>query len=340
MLVGCFLSPCTYALLVEDALLLKKEYQQYQAWVLSRDYFFGTSIKRNPIQALAWQQIYLNLLPATYPGKETLISFYKKDLSPQQISAATRLAGKLARLHQLDVPFSEVDLLKLYDLHETNASWNRFKPLVTPPSILHNWKDWLHWLKEHNYQQDALYLQTMMDDLYAKKQFPIVYGEIVINGPEAFERINAKVKISSHGFFIGHVNEKTLEFSLLGYNIVKINIDNKQQIQALSPIILSPQATNKKTGVVGRVLPWADLESNMVLRLVSNNYENKNIWYKAAANLTVIGSGQFYAIGLVPGTYELFISTAGINVVKRFIIHKNEIRGLSLIDLRKKLARN
>src|SRR5262245_7910716 len=129
-LVRCFLSclcaflvsPTYAALSLEDAQLLRKEYQQYQAWMLSRNYFFGTTLKRQPVKALAWQFIYVSMLPTSYPEKEKLLALYKGKLHSSQIAEATELAQILRSRYDLQAPFTEEELYRVYTLHENNVS--------------------------------------------------------------------------------------------------------------------------------------------------------------------------------------------------------------------------
>jgi len=55
--------------------------------------------------------------------------------------------------------------------------------------------------------------------------------------------------------------------------------------------------------------------------------------------ITVTNNGEVYTTGLAPGPYQLIINTAGLSTVIRFSAKEGEIRGLSLIDFRKKIAR-
>ncbi|WP_028389573.1 hypothetical protein [Legionella fairfieldensis] len=216
-ILGFFFLSSACALSVKEAQLVEKGHQQYRAWVLSRDYFFGMTRKKDCIKALAWQFVYVGLLPPSYPQKEQLLAFYKDNLSSTEISYASQIAKNLRQRHHLQQPFSEAELSIAYALQEET------------------------------------------------------------------------------------------------------------------------QESNKKTGVVGRVLPWFGVEkSNMLLRLIEKRKDNNTSHYSAIF-LTVTNNGQFYVTGLNPGRYELFINTANIQATKRFSIREGEIRGLSLIDLRKKI---
>lgn len=330
-----------HALAMGDAELLKKEYQQYQAWVLSRDFLFGTTLKPDRKKALAWQLIYVGMLPATYPEKEKLLVPFKQGLNSRQIFEATQLAQAMRESYGLLGSLTEAELLRIYNLHEENTSWSEMQPMMPSGLVWGKFSNWLDWLVGQNYIQNALELEQIQHELSANKKYPIVYGQIIIKGPEPFEMVQSEVKIDRHGFFIGLATNKTLSFVLPGYKSVSVAVNKNQTIQGIPPVILTMQGGNKKTGVVGRVLPWFGIEqSNMILRLAE--YKNTGIkdpWYHPALPLTVTNSGQFYATGLSPGRYELFINTAGLKTSKQFTVRNGEIRGLSLIDLRKMVGR-
>ncbi|ARG97297.1 hypothetical protein B6N58_06275 [Legionella micdadei] len=342
-IIRCFLSfvlvvlafPNQAALSIEDAQLLRKEYQQYHAWVLSRDYLFGTTLKPEPIKALAWQLIYVGMLPASYPGKEKLLDPYKRKLLTSQLVEATQLAQTLRHRYALQEPFTEEELYRVYSLHENNVSWADFKFLLPSAEIRQNFNKWLDWLKQNNHFQNALEIEQVKHELDKNNQHPIVYGHVMIQGPEPLEMVRSEVKLSAEGFFISHPNDKTISFALPGYKTVTVSINKKIPLQGIPPVILIKQGGSKKTGVVGRVLPWAGVEgSNIVLRWVTSEIA-KEPWYRPVVPLTVTLGGQFYATGLSPGRYELVITTRGLNTSKQFTVKENEIRGLSLIDLRK-----
>lgn len=322
------------ALSIEDAQLLQKEYQQYQAWVLSRNYLFGTTLNPEPIKALAWQLIYVDMLPPSYPEKEKLLAIYKRKLLPSQISEATQLAQTLRHRYGLSKPFTEEELYQVYTLHENNVSWTDFKFLLPTAETWEHFDKWLDWLAQSN-QQQALAIDQIKHELDKGKQYPIVYGQVMIQGPEPLAMIRSEVKLLDEGFFIVHPVGKTISFALPGYKTVTVSINKKQLLQSVPPVVLVKLGGNKKTGVVGRVLPWSGVEgSNIMLRSVMSEIA-KDPWYQPAIPLTITQGGQFYATGLSPGRYELFITTGGINTSKQFTVQENEIRGLSLIDLRK-----
>jgi hypothetical protein len=325
------------ALSLDDAKLLQKEYQLYQAWALSRNYFFGATVKADRIKALTWQIIYVDMLPQLYPGKEQLLAPFKEGLSAQQIRQARQLAQNLVYNNELPQAFSEIELHRVYTLHEENISWSTFKPLEPPRELLTDFSKWLDWLAANSYDQTAVELEQARNDLIRNKRYPIVFGQIIIKGPEPVAMVRSSLRIFPGGFFIGQATEKALSFYLPGYEPVTLPLDKNKTIQGLPPVIFKLAAVNKKTGVVGRVLPWAGIEkSNILLSLAaSETGEIKNPWYQPIFPLTMTNSGQFFTTDLRPGRYELFINTAGISTSKEFRVRSGEIRGLSLIDLRK-----
>lgn len=342
-LLGCALF-CSVsfaqALSLEDARLLQKENQQYQAWVLARDYYFGTTQAMNRIKALAWQLIYVNDLPVSYPQKDRLLSLYKESLSAGQIAAAGEMADHLRKRYKITEPFTEDELYRVYILHQDNVDipWNKQETNLPPAVVWSNFSKWLDWLVQNNQVDLATQLEDRKRTLLKQHTgAPLVYGQVIVKGPASVKMVNTQVKLSPEGYFVDRYVGKTLSFSLAGYQTRVVPIEPAKPVQGLAPILLEMPETNQKTGVVGRVLPWAGFEkSNMILRLVSEDNKNQSDpWYHPAVNLTVTGTGQFYATGLVPGRYELFINTAGLSTSKQFNVAQGEIRGLSIIDLRK-----
>lgn len=109
------------AMPLEDVLLLQKDDQLYQAWALSQDYYFGTVAKQNRIKALAWQGVYLDFLPASYPQKKQLLAFYERSLNPIQLKKAVRMKTRLKHQHDLETPLSEAQLTRIHFLRENNV---------------------------------------------------------------------------------------------------------------------------------------------------------------------------------------------------------------------------
>lgn len=323
------------ALTAEDAVLLKKEYQQYQAWSLSRNYFFGTTLKPDRVKALAWQLIYVAQLPASYPEKEKLLGPFKQPLANGQIRQATELAQSFRQKYALLAPFTEAELYKVYELHEQKVSWNELQFKTAPDVIRSNFNKWLDWIASEGYEETAKSLEQMKMRLVTEGRFPIVYGQIIVKGPEPLQMIKSEVHILPGGFFIGQVQGRNLSFNLAGYQTALIALDSHKKLQNIPPVIFSMPPGLKQTGVIGRVLPWAGIErANMLLRQDSGNKSTVDPWYQPAIPLTVTNGGEFYTTALSAGRYILFISTAGLSTFKQFSVRDGEVRGLSLVDLR------
>ncbi|WP_412754933.1 hypothetical protein [Legionella donaldsonii] len=329
-----------HALTMEDARLLQKEYQQYQAWVLGRNYFFGTTVKQDRIKALAWQLVYVEQLPAPYPEKEKLLSVYSQGLSVGQKEEAKKLSALLRTQYDLLPPFNEDELYRVYILHEEKISWRTLQLVLPPEKVWNNFNAWLDWLAKTANTALAATLERRMRDLIAARQFPIVYGQVIVKGPEPLPLVNSELEILPGGFFIGHPDRTTISFALPGYKSASFGINPRYEVQAIPPIVLDAEGGTKPTGVVGRVLPWGGVDrSNMLLqRVVGEGKASEDPWFRQAIPLTVTNGGEFYTTGLSPGRYQLFINTAGLSTSKQFTVRDGEIRGLSLIDLRQKVA--
>ncbi|MDI9819305.1 MULTISPECIES: hypothetical protein [unclassified Legionella] len=330
-----------YAFSSEDARLLKKEYQQYQAWSLARNYFFGTTVKKDQPRALAWQLVYVNQLPSSYPQKEKLLAPFKLGLTRVEIDSANQLAKNLREQFNFSTPFTEAELSRIYSLHEQHVSWGDVELLSAPQTVRGHFKEWIDWLIEHNDSQTAEKLGQRMLNLYAAKRFPIIYGQIIIKGPESPEMVSSEINILPGGFFIAHPAGKSISFNLPGYRSITVAVEKAAKIQSIAPVVFERAPLSRDTGVIGRVLPWSGIEKgNLLLRFKApNNIENAP-WHYPAIPLTITNDGQFYVTELAPGSYQLFINVAGLETLKEFTIRKDEIRGLSLIDLRKIILRN
>jgi len=329
-----------YSMTSEEARLLRKDYQLYQAWSLSRNYFFGTTLPRDRIKALAWQTVYVDLLPAAYPKKDQLLS-YREGLNNNQIQQAKEMAKSLISRYNLGLPFNEMELSEAYVLRDENNNWNNLQLDVVPEAAATNFKHWIQWLANHDKRSLAIELDNRGYALLTKKQFPIIYGQIIIKGPESPEMLNSNIDLSNEGYFVAHTNQSQLFFNMPGYKPVTVAINQSQQVQYISPVILEPLSHSKRTGVVGRVLPWSGFDhGNIILRAeLPKKQVINDPWMQPVVPITVTNNGEVYTTGLAPGPYQLIINTAGLSTVIRFSAKEGEIRGLSLIDFRKKIAR-
>lgn len=230
-----------HALTMEDARLLQKEYQQYQAWVLGHNYFFGTTVKQDRIKALAWQLVYVEQLPASYPEKEKLLSVYSQGLSVGQKEEAKKLSALLRTQYDLLPPFNEDELYRVYILHEEKISWRTLQLVLPPEKVWNNFNAWLDWLAKTANPALAATLERRMRDLIAARQFPIVYGQVIVKGPEPLPLVNSELEILPGGFFIGHPDRTTVSFALPGYKSVSFGINPRYEVQAIPPIVLDAE---------------------------------------------------------------------------------------------------
>lgn len=337
-IVFFLMAPVAGALTSDEAGLLKKEFQLYQAWTLSRNYFFGMTLPHDQVKSLAWQLAYLTHLPHSYPEKEKLLLPYKAGLSAKQISLAQELADRYAKKYYLGEPLTEAELYKIFELHQQDEiiPWEQYHPVLAPDKAWSAFQHLQDWLVQNKKVELANALGEKKSRL--AHQGSLVYGQIVIFGPESPAMVDTYLAPDAEGYFVGQARDKVLAFSLPGYKPVRITIDPAKSLQGIGAIILKRPQVSMKTGMVGRVLPWADLErSNILLRFYPEQSKNsRDPWFDPAVNMTVTHTGQFYATGLTPAHYQLVIATFGLKTLKEFSVRENEIRGLSLIDLRKR----
>lgn len=322
-------------LTAEDIPSLRRDYQLYQAWSLGRNYYFGTTVKKDRTMALAWQLIYVSLLPERYPDKNTLLSLYQQGLSSSQHAEAKNMAASLKEKYHLTDALSEEQLAVAYRVRDEVNAWDKVDLDLPPQAVSAHFNHWVQWLADRGNRALALSLDEQASQLNREKKFPILYGQVVIRGPEPMGMVQSNVSLGPEGYFVTQAADHLLTFALPGYQSVVIPVDNRS-IQRVGPVVMVKRSHSQGTGVVGRVLPWRGLQyGNIVLTLdETNTIKQSDPWYHPVIPLTVTPAGEFYATGLVPGKYHLYITTAGVSTAIQFTAKEGEIRGLSLIDLR------
>jgi hypothetical protein len=312
----------------EDYELAKENFELYQMWALSRNYYFGATLTKNLVEALAWQYVYLNSLPHNYPGKTKIIAPYKKGLTSQQLKKAKVLSKLYQNKYKLNFEVNEKQLQRLLDINKQSMLENK------PPKLA-NFKELLQYLwSEKNYSLvEELQIET--EQLVKNKRFPIIFGQIVIEGPEPAEMVSSNIQIHRHGIFIAHVKNAKVFFKLAGYKSQSITINKKNEVINFGQIVLSPITNKQKTGIVGRVTPWPGIEKgNILLRIKPEDKEsNNNPWHNPVIPLTVLNNGKFYATGLSPDKYQLIINIGDKKVIREFRVSANQIRGIPVIDM-------
>ncbi|KTC75177.1 hypothetical protein Lbir_0551 [Legionella birminghamensis] len=340
----CFLlfSQQLFAITFEEARLVKKDFQLYQAWSLARNYLFGTTLKSDRVQALAWEKVYLDLLPAAYPKKTDLLARFQAGLNPEQMQQADNLARQFVEQYNLgSTPLTEAELSKAYVLRDEPIAWKTVTEPIAPRAVAGNFHKWMQWLDEQGLRATVLDLDQRAYQLFQDKAYPIVYGQVIVRGIESPEMVSSEVSILPGGYFVAQAKGGTISFSLPGYKTIVIPIAPEQQVQSFYPIVLDSLPQSPRTGVIGRVLPWEGADkSNIILRSVADNehMDSSQAWKYPALPLTVTNHGEFYTTGLSQGHYQLIINTAGVSSVIKFFVKEQEVRGLSLIDLRKQAA--
>jgi hypothetical protein len=311
----------------QDANLIKEAYEQYQMWALSRNYYFGTSLKKDRIKALAWQMIYVNSLAKDYPGKDKLLANFSKGLSNRQINRAKQLAVIYRQKYNLNYELKENQMARLLDLDKSNTHVNQHE-FQSFNKLL----DYLAEQKQYNLMDE---LKETGQEYIESKRFPIVFGQVSVDGPEPSEYVTSNIKINAHGIFFAHTNDRIIHFSLPGYKPVALKVNDDEKVINYGQIILKPVANKPKTGVVGRITPWPGIEKTNIILRAKTSVENnkKDPWYNPVIPLTVLNSGKFYTTGMAPGRYQLLIDFGKKKVMQEFKLSSGEIKGLSVIKI-------
>ena len=321
----------------DDELLIKEAYLQYQMWALSRNYAFGTTLAKDPTKALAWQIVYVKSLSKSYPGKSKLLKPYKSALSKSQIKEAYTLADHYRKKYFLDYEMDEQQLSRLFVINEKLKE----RPLSNQRqniagSEFDKFQSIIDFLIQNKQTKLANLLEQRFSALTEEKEYPVVFGQVKVDGPEPAQMVDAPFKLFAQGFFVAYAKSSRLDFNLPGYEPYTVKINNQQQVQNLGQITLKPSPHKAKTGFVGRVLPWRGVDKgNIILRQATHKLSDEdNPWYQPVIPITILNSGKFYATGLTPGSYQLILQVNGNKVSKKFSLQKGHIKGLALVDLR------
>lgn len=316
--------------------LSQEDYLQYKVWSVARDYRFGMTVAADRIQALAWQTIYVNRLPDTYPLKEKLLEPFRAAVSVKEQEEALIYSNIYREKFNLGYQFNEVELFSAYHSrdHRNTEIPLMFKSKcgnLTESTL----DEWLREIKTRCDSKSAMEAEQRLFDLQASHGLPVIYGQVQVHGPVPPSQVSSNLPIMNQGLIAAQASDRTVYFSLPGYQTV-IKKLNKSPLQGLGTIILKPSRYRDKTGFTGRIHPYSNSDDiNVLVYEIPAWKAHSDPWHTAIIPLTVTQEGLFYARGLSKGKYRLLIKNDKTLRERVFTIQEGEIRSLSIIDLTK-----
>lgn len=303
----------------EEYQLLKTMYAVNQMWALGQDYLHGTTVPQDLTKAYAWLSLYQRSLPESYPGLDNIISDLRTRIDDEQLNKGDNLIELYAQKYKLDFRLSELDLNHIHVLQESQPQFV-FEEEMLDLAFL----DLIASLEEKGQQQLAEKLVARMEQVQAQAESrplaKIVYGKLMIAGPEDPQNVIAQFPVFEDGYFLGLAvyPDKSLEFSLSGYQQVKLKLKpSTEKVINAGVIKMLPVEPRDKASIVG-MLALRNNDVNAVLQILPANLpETDEIdpWWWSKSRVTVLPSGELYATDLTPDCYRLAISQAGKTIL-------------------------
>lgn len=288
--------------------VLRRYYELYQMWATSRDYQYGGTRSKDPVRAYAWLINYTDSLPKNYPGKNKIENNLKNKLDQSQLTAAKQKAAEYKKKYHLNFSLTEKDLLYIFKRHSTKEAFHN--SLIEGKQEFSNFNEMLSQIQAGKQALTAKELLTMRDE-FLKDTTQLAYGRLFIDGIEPNQFVNSPMFITEAGYFIGPIypNQKEINFKLNGYETKKISIKPNEPLLNLGNIVLKPLMKQQKAGIVGQVLPAADMSNTHIMLKIKppKDMINLAVWHDPVIPVTVLADGEFYATDLTPGDYELTI---------------------------------
>lgn len=286
--------------------LLKENFELHQMWALSRNYYHGTTLKKDLVKALAWQMVYTSVLPPSYPGRNTLIERYKKGLSEAEVSLAHEYAKTLKETYHLDFHLSEADL---YSIFVSKNEANQVSP--HPVSAFKTKQQFLNEVKKSDAKL-AKHYETVFNDIQLEEGKSVVYGKITINGVEPAEMVQASqsIRISPDGYFIANVRSP-LTFKLVGYQDINKTFSADKQLINLGQLNLVKPGKKQLANLVGQITP-KEIAPDIDIQLqLADIFKRDEPWLTPVIPVTVLPGGEFYVKDLAPNHYDLVVNYQG-----------------------------
>lgn len=317
----------------------QEDYLQYRIWAAARNYRFGMTTTIDPIKAFAWQLVYIDRLPKSYPYKSALLKAFKEQLSEEQRLEAKKYSAVFREAYGLQFQFSEDSLYQAYQFREADCSklpnndtQNFHQPgAAKMPSI----GEWISEISKSS-QISEEELQARYFDLSTTEAFPIAYGTITLGKHVPAMLPHASIAVGKDGVIFAKPDDSySVRVDLVGYNSISIPL-NKKPLQYLGNIQLQPSSKRKKTGIIGKIIGYTNADQ-MNLLLVKKDgipLRSGSAIFQNVARLNIRQDGTFYATGLSEGRYKLLIKGKDGFIGKEFTVTLGKIISLSKIKLR------
>lgn len=286
--------------------LLKEKSTLAHVWQLSDNYSKGLTVDADPFKALAWQYVYVTLLPHAYPGLGELLKPFKAKVDKSRFDEAFDYSKSLKSNYFLPPRMDENQLIRVFQAKEKHLIKS-----VTNKKTFKSFDDFIREVASHDKALALRYENQMLTFKEESVDEVLVYGKLVINGAELEQTAfrNQPFDIDRFGFFIAKL-DKPLILSAKGYDtyIKLIDLNKGQTLLNLGQIVLNRLPEQQLSSIVGSVTPSKMIKHLGITLKLKDQYINKEApWFTPSIVVTTLDNGQFYIKELAAGDYELII---------------------------------
>lgn len=329
----------------DDATLMTRYFMAHQMWLQSKNYEHGALVPKDLAEAYAWRRLYVETIPKDYPQRQALLDDIKKQLKPDQVKRADALFVHLRKQYHLAYEFDEPELERVQEL--------RFAPHkpMQKPAELPSFQNLLGQLRTHHRHWLASALAKRYWQahrlLQQSKSGRIIYGRVLVDGPEPAQTVAAPMQILPGGYFVMYIPQHShaIDFRLSGYQPVQKVLDNYERTQNLGNIILQTVPITKTASITGSIWPL-NSAAYVVLQIQPTDdktlpVQTRHSWRWPATDVSVTPEGKFSANNLSPTRYQLIIiSKDGRRQEKSVSLKEGEIHDLGEISFAKVDSKN
>ena len=310
--------------------LLQEKAALKQSWLLSKNYAFGLTVEKDPFKALAWQYVYVTLLPYAYPGSYSLLDPFKDKVEKIQHDLALEVSKSLRREYNLPSRMDENQLIRVFQAKESLVQNSLADDRAYP-----NFKVFIEAVNKISEETAFIYNEIWHQGQNDNLERQMVYGKVLINGGQLEQTIvrNQHLEISKDGFFIGYIH-KNLLLTVKGYQSYKYTFNKFDKPTSLGVIVLNKYPENKLASIVGSVKPAKNIKNAELTLQFKNQYLNKEQpWFSPTIPVTKLDNGQFYIKGLAPGEYKIILSYNGEKQALPVTVKASQVKTLKPINL-------